>query len=88
MARKAQNTDTADQGKIDPVDALPTVTLSGAVPALLSEAVELHRWQNRKTRADVLKEAVHEWAEKHNLLDPARERLAAQVADKGDDSAE
>jgi len=49
MARKTVEPAAA----VDPVDALPTVTISGAVPALVSEAVEGYRWQNRMSRADV-----------------------------------
>jgi hypothetical protein len=64
------NTATAN-----PVDALPAVTISGSVPAVVSEAVEHHRWSNRMSRADVLKEALHEWATARGLLDDARDRL-------------
>lgn len=80
MARskaKSENTDA--------VDALPAVTLSGAVPAVLSEAVEGHRWQNRMSRADVVKEALTEWAEKRELLDGARERLSKQISEDSPD---
>lgn len=74
----------ADNKSTDPVDALPAVTLSGAVPAVLSEAVEGHRWQNRMSRADVVKEALTEWAEKRDLIDGARERLAKQAQESTD----
>ena len=70
MARK-----TVEPAAVDPVDALPTVTISGAVPALVSEAVEGYRWQNRMSRADVVKEALTEWCTTRELLDDARARL-------------
>lgn len=76
MARK-----TANAADVDPVDTLPGVTLSSVIPAVLSEAVEGHRWANRMTRADVMKEALGEWADKRGLLDDARARLAASIAD-------
>lgn len=38
MARKAKTSET-----VNPVDALPQVTISGAVPVLVSEAVEGYR---------------------------------------------
>lgn len=69
---------------VDPVDALPNVTISGAVPAVLSEAVEGHRWAERMSRADVVKEALTEWAEKRELLDGARERLSVKVAEQSE----
>lgn len=69
---------------VEPVDALPTVTISGAVSAVLSEAVEGHRWSARMSRADVVKEALTEWAQSRDLIDAARERLAEQIA--SDDS--
>ena len=69
----------------DPVDALPGVTLSSAIPAVLSEAVEDYRWQRRMTRADVMKEALTEWAQSRDLLDGARERLSARLADEAAD---
>ena len=71
MARKTVEPAVA----VDPVDALPTVTISGAVPALVSEAVEGYRWQNRMSRADVVKEALTEWCTTLELLDDARARL-------------
>ena len=76
MARgKAQN----DAQTTDPVDALPNVTLSGSVPAVLSEAVEQYRWANRKSRADVLNEALTLWANEHSLIEPARAKLAETI---------
>ncbi len=75
MARKAATQTT------DPVDALPNVTFSGSVSAVLSEAVEGHRWAVRMSRADVLKEALHEWADARGLIEGARERLTASLAD-------
>ena len=71
MARKTVEPAVA----VDPVDALPTLTISGAVPALVSEAVEGYRWQNRMSRADVVKEALTEWCVTRELLDDARARL-------------
>lgn len=76
MARKP----AASAATIDPVDALPTVTISGAVPALVSEAVEGYRWSHRMSRADVVKEALTEWANARELLDYARARLAETLA--------
>lgn len=73
MARR-KNADV--QTSTDPVDALPGVTLSSVIPAVLSEAVEGYRWEHRQTRADVMKEALTEWAEKRDLLAGARERLS------------
>ena len=64
---------------VDPVDAMPTVTISGAVPALVSEAVEGYRWENRMSRADVVKQALTEWADNRSLLEDARVRLTEQV---------
>jgi Arc/MetJ-type ribon-helix-helix transcriptional regulator len=64
---------------VDPVDELPQVTISGAVPALVSEAVEGFRWANRMSRADVVKEALGEWAQARELLDDARARLTEQI---------
>jgi hypothetical protein len=83
MAKATATTDTtANTATADPVDALPAVTISGSVPAVVSEAVEHHRWSNRMSRADVLKEALHEWATARGLLDDARERLASKgIAD-------
>ena len=75
MARKTVEPVAA----VDPVDALPTVTISGAVPALVSEAVEAYRWQNRMSRADVVKEALTEWCTTRELLDDARARLVEQI---------
>lgn len=78
MARRnAATTDT-----VDPVDALPTETLSGSIPAVLGEAVEFYRWDARKSRADVLKEALTEWATNRDLISGARERLAAKVEEE------
>lgn len=76
MARKAKT----ENPSTDPVDALPAVTISGAVPAVLSEAVEGYRWENRKSRADVVKDALTMWAESNNLLDGARQRLADKIS--------
>lgn len=73
MARKAATQTT------NPVDTLPGTTLSSVIPAVLSEAVEGHRWSQRMTRADVMKEALTEWAESRDLLDGARERLEASI---------
>jgi hypothetical protein len=79
MAKATATTDTTTTTTTaDPVDALPAVTISGSVPAVVSEAVEHHRWSNRMSRADVLKEALHEWATARGLLDDARERLAKE----------
>jgi hypothetical protein len=79
MAKATATTDTTtNTTTADPVDALPAVTISGSVPAVVSEAVEHHRWSNRMSRADVLKEALHEWATARGLLDDARERLAKE----------
>lgn len=64
----------------DPVDDLPGVIISGVLPAHVSEAVESHRWANRLSRGDIVRQAVTEWAEKHDLLDAAREKLTAQLA--------
>ena len=82
MGSKIQNTDKPAETTADPVDALPNVTISGSVSAVLSEAVEDYKWSNRLSRADVLKEALTTWAESKNLLDPARERLAAKVSEQ------
>lgn len=76
MARKTAVTAV----EIDPVDALPTVTISGAVPALVSEAVEGYRWSNRMSRADVVKEALTEWSDTRGLLEDARARLTETLA--------
>lgn len=75
MARKT----VASAVAVDPVDALPTVTISGAVPALVSEAVEGYRWSNRMSRADVVKEALTEWSDARGLLNDARARLTDQI---------
>lgn len=64
----------------DPVDALPAVTISGGVPALVSEAVECYRWSNRMSRADVVKQALTEWCDTRKLLADARARLTEQLA--------
>jgi len=71
MARKTAKTNET----VNPVDALPNTTISGAVPAVVSEAVEGYRWSNRMSRADVVKEALTEWADARSLLEDARERL-------------
>ena len=76
MARKTAETVVI----VDPVDALPNVTISGAVPALVSEAVEGYRWANRMSRADVVKEALTQWCETRDLLADARAKLAEQIA--------
>lgn len=78
MGRTATKPET-DATTVDAVDKLPTVTISGAVSAVLSEAVEGHRWAARMSRADVVKEALTEWAEKRDLLDGARERLTEKA---------
>ena len=80
MARKSVNPETI----IDPVDALPPVTISGGVSAVLSEAVEFHRWSARMSRADVVKEAIGEWASGRDLINGARERLTEQLAAETD----
>jgi len=77
MARKTVTTTAT----VDPVDALPTVTISGAVPALVSEAVEGYRWSNRMSRADVVKQALTEWCTTRELLDDARARLVTTLAE-------
>jgi Arc/MetJ-type ribon-helix-helix transcriptional regulator len=77
MARGKAQTDTQTT---DPVDALPNVTLSGSISAVLSEAVENHRWANRMSRADVLNEALTSWAESRDLIDAARKSLADKVS--------
>jgi hypothetical protein len=77
MPKTTTDAVTTDANTVDPVDALPPTTISGSVPAVLSEAVEHHRWAHRMSRADVLKEALHEWAVARDLLDGARERLAS-----------
>jgi transposase InsO family protein len=74
MARKTATPEVA----VDPVDALPAVTISGAVPAVVSEAVEGFRWANRMSRADVVKEALTQWCEARGLLDDARAKLTAE----------
>lgn len=79
MARKTATQTT------DPVDALPGVTFSGSISAVLSEAVEGYRWEQRMTRADVLKEAIGEWANARELIEGARERLAASIEDEASD---
>jgi Arc/MetJ-type ribon-helix-helix transcriptional regulator len=84
MARKAAPTTEV----VNPVDALPSVTISGAVPALISEAVEGYRWQNRMSRADVVKEALTEWADARTLLDEARTRLEELIAKDAATAAE
>lgn len=78
MARTTKATE-AETAAVDPVDALPGATVSAVVPAVLSEAVESHRWSERMSRADVVKQALTEWAEKRNLLDDARARLADKL---------
>lgn len=40
------------------------VQLTGTVNETLRESVEAHRWQHRQTVADVVREAVTEWADK------------------------
>lgn len=79
MARpsKAQTETTQNA---DPVDKLPKVTLSGAVSAVLNEAVEQHRWSSRMSRADVMTEALTEWADSRGLLPDARKALADKIA--------
>jgi hypothetical protein len=76
----AKSQDT-DKPTTDPVDALPNVTISGSVSAVLSECVEDYKWSNRLSRADVLKDALTLWANEHKLVEPARERLAAKIAE-------
>ena len=77
MARK-----TAEPpATVDPVDALPAVTISGGVSAVVSEAVESYRWANRMSRADVVKEALTEWCDARELLEDAHARLAQQIED-------
>ena len=53
MATKNPQTEKPAE-TVDPVDALPNVTISGSVSAVLSEAVEDFKWSNRLSRADVL----------------------------------
>lgn len=77
MARPAKTQNDAQVA--DPVDALPAVTMSGKVSAVLSEAVELYRWGNRKSRADVLHEALTDFATKHDLHDRARASLQERI---------
>ena len=84
MARKAVEPAVT----IDPVDALPAVTISGAVPAVVSEAVESYRWANRMSRADVVKEALGEWCEARDLLEAARAALAEQTVIDAHNSAQ
>ena len=74
MARKVEPPAT-----IDPVDALPAVTISGAVSAVISEAVESYRWAHRMSRADVVKEALTEWCKTRDLLETARTALVDQL---------
>lgn len=76
MARGKAQTDAQTT---DPVDALPNVTLSGSISAVLSEAVEQHRWTNRMSRADVLNEALSDFADKHGLRDAARAKLTESI---------
>lgn len=61
------------------VDALPGVTFSGAVSAVVNEAVEGYRWANRLSRADVVKEALTEWCDTRDLLPEARARLVKEL---------
>jgi hypothetical protein len=77
MARKA----ATPEAVIDPVDALPGVTISGAVPAVVSEAVEEYRWANRMSRADVVKEALTQWCDARGILEAARAKLQASLTD-------
>lgn len=79
MATKTPAAATVDAPTEDAVDKLPGSTVSAVVSAVLSEAVEHHRWSERMSRADVVKQALTEWAEKRNLLDDARARLAEKV---------
>ena len=81
MATKNPQTEKPAE-TVDPVDALPNVTISGSVSAVLSEAVEDFKWSNRLSRADVLNRALTQWAESEGLLDPARERLAKKLAEE------
>ena len=77
MARKTAEPVVA----VDPVDALPAVTISGAVSAVISEAVESYRWANRMSRADVVKEALSEWCDARTLTQDARDRLAKSLTE-------
>lgn len=61
------------------VDALPTVTFSGAVSAVVNEAVEGYRWANRLSRADVVKDALTEWCDTRDLLPDARAQLVKEL---------
>lgn len=83
MARKAAVTEVV----VDPVDALPTVTISGAVSAVVSEAVESYRWANRMSRADVVKEALTEWCDARDLLPEAHLRLAEALEQNAAEAA-
>ena len=80
MARKVAETPVT----IDPVDALPAVTISGGVSAVISEAVESYRWANRMSRADVVKEALTEWFDARDLLETAHAALTEQLAESVD----
>ena len=83
MARATKNieTPTEQDNTFDP-DKLPGTTFSAVLGPVVSEAVEGYRWSKRLNRADVMKEAMSEWADKRGLLDDARARLIATHADE------
>jgi hypothetical protein len=43
------------------------VQVSGTIRAELSEAIENHRWEVRKTRSELVTLAIEEYASNHNL---------------------
>lgn len=65
MAGKTANTDKATES----TDAAPAKRMvSAAVPGELHEAIEEHRWANRMSKAQVVEQALREWADKRGLL--------------------
>lgn len=70
---------TPEEQAIAAVGILPNVTFSGAVSAVVNEAVEGYRWANRLSRADVVNQALTEWCDTRDLMDEARARLVKQL---------
>lgn len=60
--------------------------VTGAVTPELREALENHRWSNRKTLSEVIREAVEYWAQANDLWSPAGEAETSEGdADKADE---
>lgn len=64
MARATKTTDTLDATSEAPRKAM----ISAGITPELHEAVESHRWANRMSKAQVVEEALTEWAHARHLL--------------------